>query len=138
MIQVSAQYGDHNSTKIIRPFHKRLNDLLEEVVVETYFKAIVKLSIVLRVPGEFWKFNGEGPQKLKYMKKQKEITIDFVIPESKWKPVSEIEFSSYIENGIRQCFELFLERAKKEKELIDEDGIRSGFVNAMKIFADYN
>lgn len=136
MIQISAQYGDQNSTIFIRPFHKKLNDLLEKVVVGSFFKTICKLSIVLRVSGEIWKFDGEGPEKLKFMKKKNEMTVDLIIPMVKWKKVDEIEFKSYLENSICQCFELFLDRARREKELIDEDGIRIGFKNAMKIFAE--
>jgi hypothetical protein len=135
MIQISAQYGDQNSTRFIRPFHKKLNDILEKVVVEKFFKNILKLSIVLRVSGEIWKYKGEGPEKIVFMKKKNEMTIDLIIPESKWKAVGEIEFKSYIENSIRQCFGLLLERAKKENELTDEDGIQIEFNNAMKEFA---
>ncbi len=134
MIQISAQYGDQKSTKFVRPFHKRLNELLVKIKAEKFFKTISKLSIVLRVSGEIWQFNGEGPERLKFLKKENEMTIDLLIPKTKWMAECEEEFKPYLEKGIRKCFEYFLKRAVKEKDLISENRIRHRFNNAMDEF----
>lgn len=134
MIQVSAQYGDQRASKFLRPFHKQLNDLLGRIMLDTYCKNITKFSIVLRVSGTIWKFEGEGPEKLKFMSKKNEMTIDLVIPQSQWESQNNLEFKLYIANGIRQCFDIFLQRAKAEKELLDKEGVLREFNNTIKIF----
>lgn len=134
MIEISGQYGDQASDKAIWPFHIKLNELFKKMDAKTYFKTVKILSIIFRVSGNIWKFEGEGPERLKYLKNENVITVDLLIPENRWKDVSNDERVKYISKGIRVCFDLLLTRAKKAQELIDEKAIRDDFEKLMDEF----
>jgi len=134
MIQIGGQYGDPESSDAIWPFQRRLNVLFEKYPARRYFRAVEKLSVVFRVSGSIWKFEPEGPDRLRYQKRHHMITIDLVIPESRWRGVASADVRSYVAQGVRRCFDLLLARAKKEKEIIDEAGLLAGFQKAMTEF----
>jgi len=133
-IEISAQYGDSDSKDAVRPSHRAMNELFEENLRGRYFQTIQKLSIVFRVSGSIWKFEPEGPDHLRYSRRDKEITIDLVIPESRWRGAASGEIRAYVAQGVKRCFELLVARAKKEKEIIDETGLLADFQKAITEF----
>jgi hypothetical protein len=133
-LEIFAQYGDPESTGAVRPLQQLLNRVLEECLTGKYFHSIEKLSIFLRVSGSIWKFEPEGPDRLRYRKRDKEITIDLVIPENRWRGVGSAEMQAYVADQVKRCFGFLLARARKEKGLIDEDALASDLQRAMNEF----
>ena len=70
------------------------------------------LSIVLRVSGKVRDFGGDGPELLEYLKRDSEVTVDYVIPESKWRGVDGTEIKLNVIQGIFTCLELLVEKAE--------------------------
>lgn len=135
MIQVSAQYGDPSSAVIVRPFHKSLNEAFEMPGDQKYFRSIEKLTIVLRVFGTLWRFPGEGPDKVKVLKQKREVTVDLMIPEERWKSVPLAQLRDYLDKQVRKCFQELLDNARKAGELDDEIGLVRYFEEAMTKFS---
>jgi hypothetical protein len=135
ILQVSAQYGDPFSTAVVRPFHKTLNQIFEITIRGKYFRSIEKLSIVFRVSGKIWKFAGEGPERVKLLKQSREITVDLIIPEGRWRDVPPAQLRDYLDVQIRQCFQVLLSRARKADELISEKSLVDDFEAAMIKFS---
>jgi hypothetical protein len=133
LLELFAQYGDSEATDAIRPFHRELNRIFEKTLVGSYFRTIKTISIFLRVSGAFWKFEGDGPQRLRINRRNREITIDLVIPETKWR-VSKSDLQANVQEGIFHCFNLLVERARKEGELLNESDLIRDFRQAMETF----
>ena len=111
-IQISGQYGDPRADKEIWPIQKQLNDLFEKNLSPENNRSKLMLSIVLRVSGKVRDFGGDGPELLKYLKKDSEVTVDYVIPESKWRRVGRTEIKRNLIKEIFACLELLVEKAE--------------------------
>ena len=128
--QVSAQYGDPKASDIIFPIQKSLNQFFGSEMDEVYLKGVDKLSVVLRVSGKIRDFGAEGPERLKCLKKDKEITIDLAVPESAWRGKRPEDVKSYLRNGFEKSVALLLQRAEKEKWVVDRSKVDEVFVSA--------
>jgi hypothetical protein len=137
ILQVSAQYGDGFSKAAVRPFHKTLNQIFESTLRGKYFRSIETLSIVFRVAGKIWKFDGEGPERVKLLKQSREITVDLIIPEGRWRDLPPAQLRDYLDGQIRQCFQVLLSRARRADELINEESLVNDFEAAMIKFSTY-
>lgn len=126
-IQISGHYGDPKADAIYWPFQRNLNGALEPLDCSDYLVGIERLSIVLRVSGRVTDFKGCGPERLKFLKRDKEITIDLVIPESDWRGAPDDEIRRRLFVGLNSSFEYLLERAKALGALKDEGGLRTAF-----------
>jgi hypothetical protein len=134
VLEIFAQYGDPESTDAIRPFHRELSRLFETNLKRKYFNSLEKISIFLRVCGSFWKFEGEGPDRLRIYRKHHAISVDLVIPECRWRGRTSVEVQNYIAEQVRCCFDALLKRAKREKEILDERSLMADFERAMREF----
>lgn len=117
MIEIGVQGGGGNSRVKIQPMHIALNKIFNGYE-EPYFKTIKTFGIYFRVEGPISTFGEEGPDCLEYLKKNKELGIDFVVPEKIWKQSNPQDLKTYFSQAIRDCFNILL-----------EDAMRRGFVN---------
>ena len=134
MIQISAQHGDPKTPEIIWLSHKKLNDLFEKIMPGQYFATVTILSIILRVSGKITDFGGEGPDRLRYIKRENEITIDLVIPEENWRGANSESIRRYIVGGVADCFDLLVGKAETIGEILDIDILRNDFNKVMAEF----
>lgn len=132
MVQISAQHGGSRSSRVIRPLHHQLNQFFKDNWAEQYLEEITKLSVVLRVSGEIQDFEFKGSERLKHLRKSKEITIDLSIPESAWKGKTTDEFRPYLRTGMEQCFQLLLQKAEKAGAVRDRDQVQAVFERAIE------
>ena len=135
MIDLGAQVSGKESYDAIHPFHVKLLEIFyDPPEMNGYFKNINEFQIVFRVSGEGTDFEGEGPERLKVSKKQKVISVDFTIPESRWKDINTKEFKIYISNGINDCFSVLRERALKLDEVVNLKKLDDDFMLGMELF----
>src|SRR5437870_4871758 len=120
LFEMFAQYGDSDATDVVRPFHRIFSQAFEECFQDRYFETVQRFSIFLRVSGSIWKFESEGPERLRYGRRRNEITIDLVIPENRWRGVASRAFRVYLKHQVKICFESLVARARKEKQIINE------------------
>ena len=124
-ILISGQYGDPKADKNIWPVQKRLNDLFEKRLTENNNSSELLFSVVLRVSGKITDFRGDGPERIQFAKKDSEITIDYVIPEMKWRNVDPAEIEYIVVNGVFESLELLIEKAESLNH-IDRKNILDG------------
>jgi hypothetical protein len=133
-LDLFAHYGDSDAKEAIQPFQRDLINLFEKSLTGRYFRTVERLSVFLRVSGSIRGFEGEGPQRLKFLRRDHVITVDLVIPQSRWREVKRSEIHKILYLGVKDCVELLIQRAKKEGELLDESNLVSDFQQAMDMF----
>ncbi|WP_052702417.1 hypothetical protein [Marinomonas sp. S3726] len=136
MIQVSGQYGDPRADDLFWPIQKMLNDFFKEDILGAYFKTIVMFSIVFRVSGKVRDFGSEGPERMKYLKKDAEITIDLVFPEHSWRGEAQNDLKQCVANGVRECLSLMLTKAQSIGEVEDAEGFKCDVEKVVSGFLD--
>ena len=119
LIQISGQYGDPKADNLFWPLQKRLNDCFKKNIAGPYFIETKVFSIIFRVSGKVRDFGSEGPEKMKHLKKDSEITIDLVFPESSWRGADIPTIKVTVLEGVQTCLELILEKAEKLGDVID-------------------
>ena len=107
---------------------------MNSYIVDTYFSTIVLLSIVFRVSGKVSDFGADGPERLKFIKKDKVLTIDLVFPETSWRGVEKTVIKSSVECGVKNCLDLLIKKAAKLGEIEDFDGLKVGIDKALAEF----
>lgn len=136
MIQISGQYGDPRADDLFWPLQKALNDSFKKHILGAYFKTIVMFSIVFRVSGKVRDFGSEGPERMKHIKKDSEITIDLAFPESFWRGVDKNDLKVGVADGVRECLSLMLEKAQAIGEVEDAEGFKKDVEKAISEFLD--
>ncbi|MCF6238165.1 MAG: hypothetical protein L3J79_05015 [Candidatus Marinimicrobia bacterium] len=127
MIKFGVQGGGGDSREKIQPLHITLNRVFKEGN-GSYFETIEFLGVYFRVEGPISSFGEEGPDRLGYSKKRKELSVDFVVPENIWKQSNDKDLVTYFSEAIRNCFEVLL-----------KDAMRRGFVsNKEMLVEDFN
>jgi hypothetical protein len=128
--------------KQISPLRLRLYKLFERYVVGNYLKTLHELCIILRVSGPITDFDGgDGPELLRFQKKERYMKIDLVIPQSKWDNIPPEEIKLSFTKGVCSCFHLLIQRAEKEGELLDKESFVKDFNKCIALFltdADIN
>lgn len=119
LIQISGQYGAPQADDLFWPLQKRLNDCFKKNMTGPYFIEIKNFSIVFRVSGKVRNFGSEGPEKMKHMKNDGEITIDLVFPESSWRGVNVSAIKLTVLEGVQTCLELMLDKVETLGDVID-------------------
>ncbi len=136
MIEISAQYGDPKAADKIWPLHRKLNELFEAYAGNKYFRTVEKLTIVLRVSGRVRDFGREGPERLKFLKRDKELTVDLVIPDERWRDTSNDEFRRYLTEAVQAALLRLVDVARQKGELIQPDVLTSDLRKVMSAFQD--
>jgi hypothetical protein len=137
MINFGVQLGGGNSREKIQPLHIDLNKIFNESK-QGYFKTIETFGIYFRVEGPLKKFGEEGPDSLEYLKKNKELGIDFVVKENVWKQNNKQGLIDFFTVAIKDCFNILLEDAKRrgfvndEKELVKDFTVKLNEFRGMK------
>ena len=136
MIQISGDYGDPQADDTFWPIQKSLNDSFNKHILSEYFKTIVMFSIVFRVSGKVHDFGSEGPELMKHIKKDFEITMDLAFPESCWRGVDKRELKVGVADGVRKCLGLMLEKAREIGEVEDSEGFKNDVEITISEFLD--
>ncbi len=106
--------------RLLFPNAKKCNELFELFVLEGYAHTNLKISIVFRVSGKVRDFISEVPERLRFLKKNSEITIDLVFPESTWKGISQEKNDDEIKQDMVECFQIRLKKAEDIGKLINK------------------
>jgi hypothetical protein len=139
IFRVGSENGGREAGEAIAPLHKALNNTLFFTYgLDSYFKTLEFFMLAVRVSGRTKDFKGEGPEDLKKERGTNCYGIDLVIPEKHWNGVPFGELREYVVEGVRQCFELCVTKARKSGELLDEDKLRSDFEAGIREILDAN
>lgn len=135
-IGISGQYGEPKASSIFWSLQKSYNDIFKNSIVNKYFKNIQILSIIFRVSGNIQDFKSEGPERLKYIKKDSVITIDLVIPMEAWKgkPISSVK--KLVIEGVDECLHLLISKAEQLGEIINLNQLQLDIKKAKNEFKE--
>lgn len=126
--------GDESSKAINQVWNDLLEIFFDDPEMGGYFKKLDDFQIVFRVSGDGSDFESEGPEYLKVVGKSKTITIDFTIPESKWKNNSIAQFRKYIAEGVQGCFKSLRSKAIDMNEVKELEKLNADFKRGMEVF----
>ncbi len=136
MIQISGDYGDTKADDIFWPLQKKLNDSFSKYIVDVYFNTLVMFAIVFRVSGKALDFGSEGPERMKYVKKDSKITIDLVFPESSWRRIDSETVKNHVAAELRKTIRIMLEKADKLGEVQNLEEFENHVDKAISEFLD--
>lgn len=135
LLSWGSQSGDKWSGRAVGPFDFQLHKNARKFDGKTYFKTLNHLNITWRIAGEINDFDGSaGPERLRYWRKDHFIGIDMVIPIKAWKDRTPEQILEYLLVQLRACFDLLVERALEEKEVLDEAKLRA---DINELLSDY-
>ena len=133
--QLSAQYGGPKSSRLFNPLHMAMNRISDVFNAEGGLKDVSHLSVVLRVAGSIGDFGGgSGPERAKYIKRRKELTIDLVFSKEDWQGASEEDIQKRFLDGLQAAFEVLIGKAQKLALLVDEAKVRGEFDSLLHRF----
>ncbi len=125
--------GGGNSRQRIQPLHIELNRIFDDEI-DSYFKIIDKFGVYFRVCGKMRQFGTEGPDNIEFLKADKILGIDFVIPEAIWKNYTDYDLRCYFADSIRTCFGLLLVESEERGFLLKGDKLVADFNKKIEIF----
>ena len=119
---------------LISRMHPRVNELFEKHMGHDYCSTVDWIALVLRLGTSRREFGPDGPQKRRFMKKQRYITIDLVLNEDSYKNQSDEEnrelLLGLIEQGLTQC----VEKMQADKRDVDAERLFEDFGKFKKDF----
>ena len=86
----------------------------------SYCAAIDEFALVLRVNGRFADFGPETIERLKRRRPSRYITVDIVIPESRWSGREEQYLKRYLSERVRAALVMCADRLERDREPIDK------------------
>jgi hypothetical protein len=128
MIDFGAQMGSMECQKIVSPYKRELLEIFSgNEDMNGYFINLVKLLIVFRVSGKNKNFGGEGPDCLEFIKSEKILGIDLLIPQERWKNQAPANIRKYLSESVRECFSQLVKKAQDLGEVRDEEKLLLDF-----------
>lgn len=120
--------------RLIFPLQRELNQELGEISTTDYFRTIERLTVVFRISGDARDYGGDGPERLRYIKRENELTADLVIPADKWKIVPQVTLRIYIKNNFEVIWTWMMEKAKDLEEGNNLDSLSKKVDDIMEKF----
>jgi hypothetical protein len=115
-IIIPAQIGDSNANSSVEPHLISLRKLLDQYCNGPYAENIDEFAPILRIDGySTWRWEFEGLQKLRLMKKKRYITVDIGMPISRWENVPPKLIKQYLIDNLKLALEAFVNKLKKER-----------------------
>lgn len=135
MIDFGVQSSGDESSKVINePWNDLLEIFYDDPEMAGYFTNLDDFQIVFRVSGKSTDFEGNGPEFLKVILGGKTISIDFTIPEEKWRNSSIKVFRQYISSGVKECFQLLKQKAIELNKINNIEKLEKDFKKGMTRF----
>lgn len=124
--------------KLIFPLQHELNQALGEISSNDHFRSIERITIIFRISGDARDFEGDGPERLRYLKKGNELTADLVIPASKWKFVPTKALRIYIKDNFNVIWNWMIEKAESLEEGKDIQSLSEKVYAIMEKFGQHS
>ena len=112
MIQFSAEYGDPKSARAFDPIHDCLAEIFAKYSLGSYTDQVAALAVIFRVSGQISNFGGDGPERLRFSKKAREVTLDLVVPEARWR-AGERELLQFVDWALRAAIDQIIAKLRK-------------------------
>jgi hypothetical protein len=121
MVTMGVQAGGPEADAAVAPHYMPLRKLLSSKCNARYSSEVDEFALVLRIDGSVDKWSFEGCDRLRRSRTGRYITVDIGVPEVRWNDVSRGDLRRYLMDCVRQSFQLFVAKLKKDKTDIDAD-----------------
>ena len=118
-ITVGVQMGDLQSEERVGPHITTLCKLLDQYCKGLYSKEVKEFALVLRIDGNLWHWDKEGCERLRRSFKEEYITIDIMMPKSRWQNQTATVIREYLMDHVEKALRLCVERLEKDKVKVD-------------------
>ncbi len=110
-----------------------LYQALTRSVFSTYCSAIDEYAFVLYVDGSIAKYGPEGLSRLRFAKARRYITVDLVVPETRWKSLERNELDAILVEQVKLGLEACCQRLERDRQHVNRTAFMSqveqGFVD---------
>jgi hypothetical protein len=137
-INFAAQIGSWEAENKVGLHLTVLNKLLNKYCNYLYSPDLKEIGPVFRIDGEIHHWDKEGLDRLRLAKKQRYITVDIMMPRSRWEGVSPLEIRRFLNENFKAALHLMVNRLKKEHIEVDEERLFEDYAKVEKEFLSAN
>jgi hypothetical protein len=118
-ITLGVQSGSPEASDAMRPAFLQLRERLAADCTASYSSSINEFSIILRIDGSIWHFEGEGIQRLRINRKAAYLTADYIVPEARWNGIPLLEIKKYVAAAVIETVQAMNQHLVKLKIIVD-------------------
>jgi len=133
-VTLGVQSGDVPSSETVMPHVMPLRQFLKRNCVGPYGPDIEEFAIVLRISGDLWSFEGDGPERFRINRKGKYITADIVMLKNRWDGVSTDEIRFFLATSIRSTIQTMVDKLIHAGIAVDSLRLLGDLENALNDF----
>jgi hypothetical protein len=128
--------GDERADEATNSHCAELRKLLREHCAGPYSREIDEFAFVLRIDGDIWHWEFEGPDKLRLRRKARYITVDIGMPRSRWDGVKPESIRSYLSDSLTQGLAQMMAALTKSKVEFDAARLSADFGDALRRYRE--
>jgi len=126
-VTLGADSGGPLASDTMRPFFMPLRKLLAQHCVGPYSTQIDEFAFVLRIDGDVCSFDFEGCDRLELKRRERYITTDIGVPETRWQSQKPRDIATYLCDCLAEGFRLMIDELRKQNIDVDADRLLSDF-----------
>lgn len=139
MIGLGIHAGGLKVGLMFSPFGSIWNRAFARNCRKQYCQIIDDFHIVFRISGDISDFKFQGFRNLRCSYKRRYMSINYGIAESFYSGKTDQEVKDQVNEVVREAIQLFIQRLKKDKVLIDTEQLLADFEKAyQEAKVDYN
>lgn len=112
-ISIGLQSGGPDNSFMWPKVH--LVKMLEKHCARNYAESVDHFALVLRVSGAFDDFGSEAIERIRLARVQRTISADIVVPEDRWRGLTETGLKAYLAQQVRAALESCVAKQRKAK-----------------------
>ena len=133
-VTLGVQAGDVASSDATQAHSFLLRRLLSAYCVGPYSDEIEEFALVLRISGDICAFEGEGCQRLRISRKRGYVTIDIVMPRSRWERRGASDIKEFLAHFTQEAIDLMASKLIKSKIKVDSIRLNADVREALSRF----
>jgi hypothetical protein len=133
-VDFSVEMGGVDSGHVVGPHLSSLARLLNKYIIHEYVFELDELHPIFRVDGEVHRWDKEGLERLRLARKQRYITVDIMMPRSRWEEVTPTEIRRFINDNFKEALHRMVDRLKKEHMEVNEERLFKDYAKVEKEF----
>lgn len=129
-VSVASEIGGVSFPENLAALIRNLSLLAREHCQGPYGSQINGFALVVRVSAEIKQYGVETIERIRRNKKDRYITADIVIPENRWKGLSQETFAEYLTSRVKAALLECVSALNKQKIDVDKERLLFDFAEA--------
>jgi hypothetical protein len=134
-VHFGAQIGSWEAGYSVSLHLTVLAKLLRQYCDYEYVPNLDDMYVAFRVDGDIEHWDKEGCERLRLARKQRYITIDIMMPRSRWE--GRMEIRRFITENFKNALQLMVNRLKKEKMEVDDTRLFEDYAKVEREYLEY-